>query len=54
MALNDYLLTGKDSLLYKGMTSFKFSNFVEKNDTSPTSSVQFEDGVMSNPCNKYE
>ena len=37
-----------------GMTSFKFSNCVEKNDAMPTFSAQFEDGVTSHPCNKYE
>ena len=36
------------------MTLFKFSDSVEKNDARPTFSVQFEDGAMSDPCNKYE
>ena len=36
------------------MASFKFSNCVEKNDANLTFSVQFEDGVTSGPCNKYE
>ena len=36
------------------MTSFKFSNCAEKNDAKLAFSAQFEDGVTSDPCNKYE
>ena len=37
-----------------GMTSFKFSNCVGKNDANPTFSAQFEDGVTSDSCNRHE